>query len=164
MQKKNNQRKRLFVDAKVQGALIKRVLIYWFLCLATLALLILCWRTIFGPARMFYLHFDDLWFHYGPAAIGSLALLPLVVYDIVRLSNRFVGPLVRLRRSLRALARGEEVAPLTFRNGDFWQDFAVEFNAVAGRMNKLSRAAANEADEEEEEDHETVLAGTCQGR
>ena len=45
-------------------------------------------------------------------ACGALALLPLVVVDVLRLSNRFVGPLLRLRRSLRQLARGEYVEPI----------------------------------------------------
>ena len=159
MKKINGLRKHLFVDYKVQGALINRVMIYWLACLVTLTIMILCWRMITGPARMFYTHFDDMWFQFGPAVIGSLLLLPLVVFDIVRLSNRFVGPLLRLRRSLRALARGEEVAPLTFREGDFWQEFAHEFNAIADRMQKLNQAATSEINGEEV-DEEAALAGT----
>jgi hypothetical protein len=160
MQNKKNRRKNYFVDSQVQGALVKRVVLHWFLCMVALALLIFCWRTVAGPARMPYTHFYDLWFYYGPAVVGSLLLLPLVVFDVVRLSNRFVGPLVRLRRSLRALARGKEVAPLKFRKNDFWQEFAGEFNAVAERMNKLNRAAAADTDgDEAEEDRESVLAG-----
>ncbi len=114
-------RKHLFVDPKVQGVLICRVIIYWVLCLITIALMLLCWRIITGPARLFYTHFDDMWYFYGPAAIASLLLLPLVIVDVIRISNRFVGPLLRLRRSMRALARGEEVEPIEFRNNDFWQ-------------------------------------------
>jgi hypothetical protein len=157
MKGKKSPRKHLFVDPKVQGSLINRVVIYWIMCLATITLMILCWRIVTGPARMFYTHFDEMWFHFGPAFIGSFLLLPLVVFDIIRLSNRFVGPLVRLRRSLRALGRGEDVLPLEFREGDYWQDFAREFNAVAERMNKLNKAAAAGYLEEEEE---AVLAGT----
>ena len=59
MTKKIGLRKHLFVDHKVQGALINRVLLYWFMCLFTLTLMILCWRIITGPARMFYTHFDE---------------------------------------------------------------------------------------------------------
>jgi hypothetical protein len=158
MNKINGIRKHLFVDYKVQGALINRVVIYWLVCLVTLTLMILCWRIITGPARMFYTHFDDMWFFYGPALIGSLLLLPLVVFDIVRLSNRFVGPLLRLRRSLRALARGEEVPLLEFREGDFWQDFAQEFNAIADRMHKLNKNASFSLSDDEDEE-ESVLAG-----
>jgi hypothetical protein len=143
-------RKHLFVDVKVQGALIARVVAYWLLCLIAVALMLLCWRIVTGPARIFYTHFDDMWFQYGPAAIGSLILLPLIVMDILRLSNRFVGPLLRLRRSLRALARGEDVEPIQFRCNDFWKDFAEEFNAVAARMQKLNSSAATEKTDEEE--------------
>jgi hypothetical protein len=152
MTKKNPMRKHLFVDHKVQGTLIRRVLLYWFMCLFTVTLMILCWRILTGPARMFYTHFDDMWFHFGPALIGSLLLLPLIVFDIVRVSNRFVGPLLRVRRSLRALARGEDVAPLAFREGDFWQDFAKEFNAIAERMHHLNQAAASNGGNEAEDE------------
>lgn len=127
-------RKKLFVDAKVQGALALRVVFYWCVCLMTMTLMLVCWRIVTGPARMFYLHFDEMWFHYGPALVASFVLLPLIVIDVVRLSNRFAGPLVRLRRSMRALARGERVRPIFFRDGDFWQDLADEFNILAARV------------------------------
>jgi hypothetical protein len=134
MSPKPTVRRQLFVDPKVQGALVMRVILYWIVCLATITLMLLCWRIITGPARMFYTHFDDMWFHFGPALIASFILLPLVVVDIIRVSNRFAGPLIRLRRSMRALARGEHVEPIYFREGDFWRDFADEFNAVAARL------------------------------
>jgi hypothetical protein len=142
-------RKKLFVDVKVQGALIARVIVYWVLCLFTIALMLLCWDIVTGPARVFYLHFDDMWFFYGPAAVASLLLLPLVIVDVIRVSNRFVGPLLRLRRSMRALARGNDVEPIEFRNNDFWHDFADEFNAVRARIIQLS--AEVEAKKENEE-------------
>ena len=128
-------RKQLFVDPKVQGALVLRVLLYWAVCLITVTLMLLCWSILRTP-RMFYTHLDDMWFHYGPAPIASFVLLPMVVLDIIRVSNRFAGPLVRLRRSMRALARGEHVEPIKFRKGDFWQEFADEFNAVAARFQR----------------------------
>jgi hypothetical protein len=62
-----SMRKQLFVDAKVQGALVLRVVFYWFFCLLAIALMLLCWRIVTGPARIFYKHFDDMWFFYGPA-------------------------------------------------------------------------------------------------
>ncbi len=142
-------RKRLFVDPKVQGALVVRVGFYWIVCLITLTLMLLCWRILTGPARLFYTHFDDMWFNFGPALIASFVLLPLVIVDIVRLSNRFAGPLVRLRRSMRALARGEEVQPIRFREGDFWQEFADEFNAVLARVQELEKAKETTSERQE---------------
>jgi hypothetical protein len=129
----SNLRRFVFVDPKVQGALVLRVAFYWLLCLVSMGLMLLCWRILSGPIQLFYTHFSELWLFYAPAAIASFLLLPLVMLDVIRLSNRFVGPVVRLRRAMRALARGEHVQPLEFREGDFWQDFAAEFNAVAAR-------------------------------
>lgn len=150
MSSTKNIRKQLFVDPKVQGALVCRVVLYWIVCVVTITLMLLCWRIITGPARMFYTHFDDMWFHYGPALIASFLLLPLVIVDIIRLSNRFAGPMVRLRRSMRALARGEQVSPIEFRGNDFWRDFAAEFNAVAARVQKKDASSQATRDEEEQ--------------
>ena len=143
-------RKRLFVDPKVQGALVARVVLYWVVCLCTISMMLLCWRIITGPARMFYTHFSDMWFFYGPALIASFILLPLIVIDIVRLSNRFTGPLLRLRRCMRELARGEHVEPIEFRDDDFWHDIAEAFNGVIHRVQNADAHPAEETAAEEE--------------
>jgi len=152
-------RKRLFIDPKVQGALVLRVVLYWVVCLMTITLMLLCWRILTGPARMFYTHFGEMWFHFGPALIASFLLLPLVILDVVRLSNRFAGPLVRLRRSMRALARGEDVRPIHFREGDFWQEFADEFNALRDRVEQLSGTPEPTQQHQEAPEEEPVGAG-----
>jgi len=156
MSEMKSLRKRLFVDPKVQGALVGRVILYWVVCLITITLMLICWRIVTGPARPFYTHFDDLWFFHGPAVIASFILLPLVVLDIVRLSNRFAGPMLRLRRSMRALARGEHVEPLEFRDADYWHEVAEEFNAVLKRVQQESPPPAAEHEPQEE----PVTAGT----
>lgn len=132
------KRMRLFVEPKVQGALILRIVLYWMVCVVAIVLTLLCWRIATGPARMFYRHFDDMWFHFGPALVASFLLLPLVVCDLVRMSNRFCGPLFRVRRSIRALARGEHVDPISFRDGDFWPELAQEFNTLLARVQRNS--------------------------
>jgi hypothetical protein len=143
-------RKHLFVDPKVQSALIVRVVLYWVLCLIGIALMLLCWQIITGPVRLFSRHFDDMWFYYKPVLIASFVLLPLVIVDILRFSNRFVGPLLRLRRSMRELARGENVEPIEFRDTDFWQEIADEFNAVRARMQAPASPPQIEREEEKE--------------
>jgi hypothetical protein len=162
MQKRNYLRKRLYVDPKVQGGLVLRVAFYWFVCLVTITLLVLCWRILTGPVRPFHAHVSEIGERFGPTFIASLILLPLVIVDIMRFSNRFVGPLVRLRRALRALGRGEQVSPLRFRDGDFWHEFAGEFNAVAKRIEDLSTAEAPETDPSNQpsgsEEHDLVGA------
>jgi len=71
--------------------------------------------------------------------VVSLCLLPLVLVDVVRLSNRFAGPAYRLRRAMRQLAHGEKVQPITFRQGDFWKEFADDFNRIAARLEKAQQ-------------------------
>lgn len=131
---KRDLRRHVFIDPKIQGALVARAVLYWVVCLMTITLMLLCWRVLTGPVRLFHQHLVDLGHFYAPALVASLLLLPVVIIDVVRLSNRFVGPLLRLRRSMRQLAQGEPVEPITFRNGDFWREFATEFNAVVTRV------------------------------
>lgn len=145
MSDKKHLRKHLFVDPRVQGALIGRVVLYWVMCLVSISLLLFCWRILMGPPKLFYVHAGEMWRDYGPALIASLIILPLLIVDIIRLSNRFVGPLYRLRRSLRELARGEPTEPLEFRGDDFWREFAEEFNAIRVRI-ELSPPKPTEPD------------------
>ena len=134
------KRKRLLVDTKVQGALAFRVCLYWLLCVVGTTAALLCWRIVVsGPARYFYLHLDDLWFDYGPVLLTLFGLLLLIVYDMVRLSHRFAGPVFRLGNCMRRLARGEPVEPIHFRKGDMWQELADEFNAVSALVQQLQR-------------------------
>jgi hypothetical protein len=150
-------RKRLFVDPKVQGALVLRVLLYWVVCVITITLMLLCWNVLRTP-RMFYTFLDDMWYRYAPAILASFVLLPMVMVDIIRLSNRFAGPLYRLRRSMRAFARGEHVEPIRFREGDFWREFAEEFNAVVARVQSEAAPASRTYEEEDCEEGEPVAA------
>ena len=148
--RKGSFRRNLLVDSKVQGVLVTRVALYWIMCLVTVGMLLLCWRVLSDPAEPFYTHFRELWRNYGPPAIASLFLLPLVLLDVIRLSNRFAGPMLRMRCAMRALALGEHVATIEFREGDYWQDFADEFNAVAARIQGQAVALPSEGEEHDE--------------
>ena len=53
----------------------------------------------------------------------------------MKLSNRFAGPVMRLRESINSLAQGEPVKELTFRDNDFWRELSEDFNRIAQRTN-----------------------------
>ena len=129
-----------------------RVIVYWFVCLITITLMLMCWKSLTDTARPFYttLYLTDMWHSHGEALIASLLALPIVVLDIVRLSNRFAGPMVRIRHAMRAIDRGECPRPIHFREGDFWHDFAEEFNAVLRRVEQQSHADGAERKMESE--------------
>ncbi len=149
---KKPTRTQLFVDPEVQGALVARAIIYWVVCTLSIALLLLCWRVLTGPVRPLTFHLENMWYFYGPALIASLIVLPVAITDMIRLSNRFAGPLTRLRHGMRTLARGQSVPPITFRKNDFWYEFAEEFNAVARELEELRQREQDEQDFEEKPD------------
>jgi hypothetical protein len=131
---KDFRRRQLVVDQQVQGALLFRVTLYWFFCLLSVALLLMCWTIVTGPRMHATALFNELCYRYGPAFVCSVLVLPLVLVDCARLSNTFVGPMFRLRRAMQRLAKGEVVEPIKFRENDFWKEVAKDFNEVLVRV------------------------------
>jgi len=128
------RRQRKFVDASIQGALVFRILGYWLYCLLAVFLLNCCWVTVtVRPASSSQL-FNIVSNQIGPSLIATLILIPIVIMDVIRFSNRFVGPLVRLRREMSNLAVGEPSCPLEFRENDYWSDLGADFNRIRARQ------------------------------
>ncbi|GIW99558.1 MAG: hypothetical protein KatS3mg111_2891 [Pirellulaceae bacterium] len=127
-------RKKIWIDGPVQGVLVGRVVVYWVAGMLYLGLGLFFsefFSEVERPAgervAAFFSHFL-LW-------IPSLVLLlPLVIFDVVRLSHLFAGPIYRLRLHLKALAQDLHCKPLRFRDDDCWQDLALPVNEVHKRM------------------------------
>lgn len=60
---------------------------------------------------------------------------------MMRLTNRFAGPIVRLRKALRSIANGEDITELKLRSGDYWFEMADEFNSVMQRLSQQGQLA-----------------------
>jgi signal transduction histidine kinase len=160
MGNKRWSRKRLLVDFQVQGALAVRVVLYWLLCLFAIGMLMLLIRMAAKPVSPLDQQLNDLWSMFRPSAVVSLILLPIVVLDVMRLTNRFAGPIFRLRRAMRDLAQGKPVQDVHFRKGDFWQEFAGDFNAVAARMREAEAAASKTGEWSEDAELAPLGAGS----
>ncbi|HEX3727837.1 MAG TPA: hypothetical protein VHV08_16410 [Pirellulales bacterium] len=134
-------RKKLLIDSKVQGALLTRAVVYWCLFALTVSQLLLCWQIAHGPDAPFFSHFRlvEIFRTHADVAIAGVLLLPIILLDTIFISNRIVGPLVRLRTSLKQLADGQPVANLGFRQHDFWREIANELNRVSQRMTELEQ-------------------------
>src|SRR5690242_2919659 len=100
------KRRRLFVDASVQGAVFLRIVLYWFAALAATGQLVLLLDAFREPNRPFLdqSRLGVLSAQYVPTVVASLLVLPFILYDTLVLTNRFAGPIYRLRRALRELA------------------------------------------------------------
>ena len=128
------RRRRLFVDLRLQGSLLLHATIYWFYCLLSVAFFACCWIVLSQHPVSSGQLFRTFSLNYGPALLGSILLMPLVLMDCLRLSNRMAGPTVRLRKAMRGLADGEFVSPVKVREDDFWADFAKDLNRVVERF------------------------------
>jgi nitrate/nitrite-specific signal transduction histidine kinase len=89
-----------------------------------------------GGLRPWSEHWRTIWSLVSPLFVSLMILLPLFIYGSFGLSNRFVGPVKRLRRVLRELAQGRPFSPVTFREGDYWQELAEELNQAVAALSK----------------------------
>ena len=161
-----SRRKQILVDQKVQGALMLRTIMYWFFCILSVLLMVLCWSVYQGPPQPFLAVAQDVLKNYVSALVASIILLPLVLVDMIRMSNRFVGPVHNLRNVMVQLAQGRSVEPVRFRQNDYWADMGDAFNHILARLQHGKdtqtrdatdpRPAANEFACREEEDEALV--------
>ena len=70
-----------------------------------------------------------------------LVLVPLFVWDTIKLSNRVVCPINRLESAMKLLASGEAVKPMACRITDPWQPLFSEMNRVLERFDCVDRSA-----------------------
>jgi hypothetical protein len=147
---KSKPRKKYFIDPKVQGILVSRVVTYWFVfvfgmfaLLAGFPLVIsfLVKSPVAPSAGQLVL---QTWRSFWPALFASALMLPILILDIIRVSHRFAGPMVRLRSALRDVAAGKNVEPVVFRYGDFWCEVAEEFNQATARIREMQSASCKE--------------------
>lgn len=130
------KRKKRFVDPVVQGALARRLVKHWCMFLAASALCTLLVHFLANPFRTPSEYVAQLWQMLGPALWVGLCLMPVFVYDTIKLSHRFAGPLMRIRGSMRRVGAGERVEFVKLRPDDYWQEFAQEFNSVLKRIHE----------------------------
>ena len=82
----------------------------------------------------------------GLTYLVLLLLMPAFMWDTVRLSHRFAGPVQRLRRMMKELAEGDDPGELRFRDGDFWRELGDHFNGIRARVypdNELHESSSN---------------------
>ena len=146
---KKNRRRKLFVEPRMQGLLVFKVLLYWVNGFLTIGLLLAVWSVFVDRPTTSTQLFANMWNSVGPALVASLFLMPLIVMDCIRWSNRYAGPMVRLHKALQELAEGNDVQPLKFRKGDLWFEMATEFNRIAQRVQTASDSQASQAEHSE---------------
>lgn len=139
-------RRQIMIDQEVQGALIARVVWYWLGCEATVLLLHVLWRLSSGSAADPLPATTRALWELLPALLGALLVLPVVIVDVLRLSNRFVGPVWNLRNALKRTELGDAVPPVPRRPADFWPDLLERVNRLLSqRQDRCDSAACGAA-------------------
>ncbi len=133
----------LFIDPIVQGALVKRLVIHWIVFFAVTFLCIFAMEAMLGdPNSTLGERLGLVWNKYGLMILIMFAILPTFVYDTIKLSHRFAGPIYRLRSTFKQLASGASISSIKFRENDFWADMADDFNTVLERLEASERRVA----------------------
>ena len=156
---KKRLRKTLFIDAKNQGEFIKQCFFRWYLCTSLILAVVVIFTALNDPAESALLLVYEVWNQYSAVVLASFMLLPIFMYDVLKASNRIVGPVHRLGQELQNLADGKEVKPVRFRDGDYFERLAVQFNTMAAQVQKERKLRM--LDEcSEQKPKETVLKET----
>jgi len=128
------RRTQAFVDNEVQGGVLRKIALHWILLFICNTMALMIWLRLFEQPDVGWAQtFEDCVMRFLPFFIVTCALLPAFVWDTLKLTNRFAGPISRLRVALRRASRGERVAPLHFRNKDYWAEIATNFNTMMAR-------------------------------
>lgn len=133
---KAHPRKRLFVNRQIQGRLLARTALYWMLYHGVLWMGMFLYRyaehrgaVLAGaPPRPFSDLYGQFVREHFSMWICAVAILPLVLWDLLKFSHRIVGPLVRFQRTIESLTAGKKVDEVRLRNGDLLFDLQATFN------------------------------------
>jgi low affinity Fe/Cu permease len=139
-----NKRRRYLVDRSTQWAIVRQSLLHWFYHSLLTVLFLLTLTVLFGGLRPW----GETWQALCPLAISvyvsMLLLLPIFIRDSFKLSNRFAGPIYRIRSTLHDVNEGKPYRHIELRKGDFWQGLAQELNAAVETLAKRRAIAAED--------------------
>jgi hypothetical protein len=131
-----NPRKHVYVSGRIQGSIVKHAVFYWAVYHLILWHILFMYRYLQYRAELIAggspSTFWDLYSQFSHDNIAvilcALPILPVLVWDVVRVTHRVAGPLVRFRECLKALSRGEHVPFVRIRKGDYLVDMERAFN------------------------------------
>lgn len=143
---RSQRRSKILVDRQVQGTIVRRLVLHWLIAsLVAMFYLLVLQAFANGMQKPISSHFAGLWENYGSLLIVLITLFPVFIYDSIRVSHRFAGPMVSFRKELKNLADGESITPVSCRNNDFWSDVAGHLNRIAQRLGQVEGSAPKSA-------------------
>ncbi len=135
------RRSKRYIDPPVQRSLARRIILHWVVYFVAATAVTFLLHFCSNPFQPLSSHLRELWWSQGPSFVVMLCLLPIFVFDGIKLSNRFAGPIARLRTAIDDLSQGKPHDLESFREGDFWQTLARDFNNMISRLTKQQQSS-----------------------
>lgn len=140
-------RKSLFVNRDIQGRLLARTAMYWMLYHGVLWMAMFLFRYAEHrgavAAGALPRTFSDLYGQFVREQFSmwvcAVAILPIVLWDLLKFSHRVVGPLVRFQRTIESLTAGNNVTEVRLRDGDLLFDLQTTFNQYLSSLRTMER-------------------------
>lgn len=149
------QRKKLFVNAGIQGKMALRFGFYWViyhLCLWNGAFMYFFMRSRLSqltgsgePMLSLSELYSKFLSEYLPLTMAATLLLPIVIYELIRQTHRIAGPLVRFSNVMKEMMAGKTVQPVKLREGDMLTDFEKLFNEFIAFHQSRKAAVASDS-------------------
>jgi sensor histidine kinase YesM len=147
----SEERKKVWVDS-FQTKLTLRIAGYLVVFFIVFSNFLFAWKLWDeGPINPWQQFLETLRSN-APVFVLLLILVPVMAWDTIRFSHKLVGPLVRFRRTMQAIAEGQSVRPIKLRDGDYPTELRDDFNKMLEELQKRGLPVIKPADPATDED------------
>ncbi len=117
-----------YVEPAIRATIVKRLVFYWCACIMFSTLPLIIGTTLAAPNTTVAAHIGQLAERYWQVYLMIIGILPFAIKDAMRVANRTLGPLARLRVELDRFKRTGEFHPVKTRNEDFLAELIGQIN------------------------------------
>lgn len=168
MTNNKRQRKTLYVSHAIQGRFLRRVALYWVLYHLVLWHLLFLFDGVLANAQpqSFMDRYSTFFTEHLTLLLCAAFVFPIIFWDMLKLTNRMAGPLVRFERVLKQMTRGDRVEHVKLRKHDMVHEFQDVFNEFIESRNQELEARCDDtplsaADVSHQDAKEDQPAETC---
>ena len=130
------------INWTVQGPIVTRLIIHFLAYnMAMLFLLLLVYgiKTSLAAIAETPVSAEPMtfWQQAAPVVICMCAMMPFMIWDLVKLTNRIAGPLFRFESILKDFATSGLLRKAALREGDLLTDYQKQFNEFVESLHAL---------------------------
>ncbi len=130
------------VNWRVQGPIVTRLIVHVVSYNAViLCLLLVIWGVRASLSAVIELPESTgpltFWQQSMPVVICVLLMIPYMVWDLMKLTNRIAGPLFRFETLMNDFVRSGTLRQAVIRDGDLLTDFQLQFNEFTMALHAL---------------------------